>query len=73
MTLRVHVRHIRVQNLRYCSRGSRLWFKLHNLDWADFVANGIPEEILINTGDAMALAAVDEARKEWAEKAENQR
>lgn len=72
MTLRVYVRHIRVQNLRYCSRGSRLWFKLHNLDWADFVTNGLPEEILINTGDAMALAAVDEARKEWAAKAENQ-
>ena len=72
MSLIVHTRHLRTQNLRYCSRGSRLWFKLHNLDWSDFVANGISAEILINTGDAMALAAVNEARKEWVEKAENQ-
>lgn len=72
MSVVVHVRHIRVPNLRYCSRGSRLWFKLHGLDWADFVSNGLPEETLINTGDAMALAAVNEARKEWAAKAENQ-
>ena len=72
MTIRVHVRHIRGQNLNYCSRGSRLWFKLHNLDWGEFVRNGLPADVLIKTGDAMALAAVDEAKKEWAEKAENQ-
>lgn len=71
MTVIVFARHIKSPNLKYCSRGARLWFKLHNLDWGDFVANGLSEEILINTGDAMALAAVDEARREWAAKAEN--
>ena len=68
----VHVRHIKVPNLKYCSRGARFWFKFHNLDWSNFVANGLSEDVLIKTGDAMALAAVNEARKEWAAKAENQ-
>lgn len=64
--IRVHVRHIKSGNLKYCHKGARFWFQFHNLDWIDFIKNGLPVETLEATGDAMALAAVEEARKEWA-------
>lgn len=64
--IRVHVRHIKSGDLNYCSRGSRVWFKQHGLDWSEFIRDGLPEDVLLATGDAMALAAIEEARKEWA-------
>ena len=48
--------------LRYCSRGVRAFFKRHELDYSDFLKNGIPAEQLEETGDAMALAVVEVAR-----------
>lgn len=60
--------HIRAPGIEYCSRGARKWFALHGLDWNRFVTQGIPEEELLATGDALAIAVVEEAKK-WAEKA----
>lgn len=48
---------------RICFGGARPWFRRHGLDWQDFVANGVPAERLEETGDALALRVVAEARK----------
>lgn len=44
-----------------CSRGARDFFIRHNLDWSTFLQEGIDEELLIATGDAMALQVVEAA------------
>lgn len=47
----------------FCARGGRAFFDRYGLDWGDFVRNGIPAAQLTATGDALALALVDHARK----------
>ncbi|PBJ83699.1 hypothetical protein CMZ84_04205 [Lysobacteraceae bacterium NML93-0399] len=47
----------------FCRAGARTWFRRHDLDWTDFVRNGISADALIRTGDALALALVDWARQ----------
>jgi hypothetical protein len=44
-----------------CSRGTRLWFKTYNLDYTDFLKNGVAEEVLLATNDAFAIAVVEQA------------
>lgn len=46
----------------YCSRGVRLFFQKYNLNFSDFLRNGIDEELLIATNDSMALKVVEVAR-----------
>jgi hypothetical protein len=41
---------------------ARLWFQRHDLDWKDFVRNGIDAEILLATKDAQGVRVVEEAR-----------
>lgn len=41
-------------SLGYCHRGARAWFARHELDWSDFVQNGVDIEILDSIDDAMA-------------------
>lgn len=60
--LRVHHRHIRAANI--CMRGSRAFFAKHNLDWNDFLANGIPVKKLEEIGDPIALRAAQKAIEE---------
>lgn len=45
----------------FCARGIRRWFHEHNLDYSDFLKNGIDEEVLLNSGDPMAIAVVEQA------------
>jgi len=47
----------------YCSRGMRAFAERHGLDWERFLREGIPEEDLLATGDAMAQAVVEHARR----------
>lgn len=61
--------HMRSMPKKYCNKEARKFFVKHGLDWSAFVTTGIPEEELIATGDALALAVVEKARSEWAEKA----
>lgn len=56
----VTMKHIRKANM--CSGGPRSFFKKHNLDWSDFLKNGIPASKLLATGDAMAALVVEVAR-----------
>lgn len=61
MTVVLH-RHIR--ELGYCNRGARAFFERHGLDWRAFLAAGIPAERLAQTGDAMAMKAIESAEKD---------
>lgn len=45
-----------------CSKGARRFAARHNLDWQDFLNNGILASRLIATGDAMALNIVEVAK-----------
>lgn len=47
----------------FCRSGARDWFRAHNLDWRNFIENGIPAETLEVTGDGLALALVKWARE----------
>ena len=47
-----------LDELGYCARGARRWFARMGLDWAAFVRGGIDADILLATGDAMALRLV---------------
>ena len=52
-----------VRKAKMCGRGARQFFIRHNLDWMDFVKNGIEERVLIETKDAMALRCIDIAKQ----------
>lgn len=53
-----HFRH-----LRYCSRGVRDFFFRHELDYTDFLRNGISSKKLlhVSNNDAMVVKAVEVA------------
>lgn len=59
----VQLKHAR--RLRMCTTGIAAWFEKHNLDLKTFTTVGLPAEELEKTGDAMALAVVRVARKEY--------
>lgn len=48
----------------YCNREPRKWFVKQGLSWTEFVTKGIPESVLVATGDPLALNVVEIARKE---------
>ena len=64
MTEQVIVRMGDMRSLRYCARGVREFFARHELDYSDFLQNGVPAEKLLaaSDNDAMAVAAVEVAR-----------
>lgn len=45
--------------VKYCRKGTQAFFKNHDLDWSDFLKNGIDAQKLIDTNDFMALAVVE--------------
>lgn len=51
------------RRMGYCSSGIRLFAKKYKLDLREFCHNGIDESVLISTGDEMAIAIVEEAKK----------
>ena len=59
--MRVFMHHARICG--YCSEGVRKFAVKHNLDYTDFLRNGIEEEILTKLNDAMANAMVEAARQ----------
>lgn len=64
MTTHVIVRMEHCRELRYCARGVRELFVRYNLDYTDFLNNGINSDKLLEatSNDGMALAAVEVAR-----------
>lgn len=61
MSVTVTVNDIRAARL--CTHGGREWFARHGLDWAEFLRHGLPESVILATGDALAARAVEAARK----------
>lgn len=51
----------------YCMSGCRVWAARHGIDWAAFVRDGVPAERLLETGDALALAAVEWKQRQMSE------
>ncbi|VXA55282.1 conserved hypothetical protein [Acinetobacter proteolyticus] len=58
--MKIYMSDIRKANM--CSRGTRAFFLERGWDFQDFLLNGLDEEQLIKTGDAMALQVVEIAR-----------
>lgn len=46
----------------HCVRGTRKFFESYNLDFRDFLTNGIDAETFLATGDAIAKDIVDRTR-----------
>lgn len=45
MSVIVRMEHCR--QLAYCARGTKTFFEKHNLDFADFLKNGIDSEVFL--------------------------
>lgn len=59
----VTMRHARAAGL--CGgRQFRKWFAEHNLDWSDFLKNGISSDILEKTNDSIVTKVVEIAREQ---------
>lgn len=52
-----------VRRAGFCIPGARLWCKRHGIDWYRFLKDGVEASRLIETRDAMAARAVEEARR----------
>ena len=52
-----------VRALNHCSAGARQWFKTNNLDWMDFLKNGVPASKLLATNDVLGRKIVEATRK----------
>ena len=62
-----HVRMIRRGGTRpLCASGIRAWCDRYGVDADLFFAQGVPGEVLLQTGDAFALKALEFARQEAA-------
>ncbi len=44
---------------KYCRRGALAFCDRHKLNWHKFLREGLPEEELLATGDAMAVKVVE--------------
>lgn len=58
-----HMRQVRGFTAKpgFCRKGIRRWFEQRELDYRDFLENGIEEETLLASGDPMAEAVVRQA------------
>ena len=64
-SVRVYVRHLRLAEPRpICHDGAKRWWARKDLDWQDFVKNGIPGQVLLDTKDGLAARVVRAAVKE---------
>ena len=51
-----------LRRAQMCSHGARAFFSRHDLDWDDFLKNGVPVSLIEATGDAMAMKVVEAVR-----------
>lgn len=52
-----------VRSANYCARAARVWFAQHGLSWDVFLENGYPVSVLMEIGDPIVLAVVEQAKK----------
>lgn len=55
--MRITINDIRLAG--HCVAGARDWFKAYDLDFRDFIRNGIDSEEFLATGDALAAQVVE--------------
>lgn len=48
-----------VRSIGLCSAGCRKFCKKHDLDWDEFLTNGIDQDTLLSTNDGMARWVVE--------------
>ncbi len=60
--LLITIDHVRTAGL--CVHGTRTWFARQGLDFRAFLREGIAADVLLATGDAMALRVVEHARQQ---------
>lgn len=64
-SVRVYLRHLRLAKPRaICHDGAKRWWARKGLDWNDFVANGLPGQVLLDTKDGLAARVVRAAELE---------
>lgn len=71
MTGRVYFEDMRRHN--YCMAGSKLFAAKHNLDFEDFLRNGIAFEVLLETGSPAARKIVALVKQDSAQRGKNGR
>lgn len=53
---------IRIDDVRkagYCVSGARNWFRANNIDFAEFIKNGMDADEFVRRGDELAKVVVD--------------
>lgn len=55
--MRITITDIRLAG--HCVSGTREWFAAYNLDFRDFIRNGIDADVLLATGDGLAVQVVE--------------
>lgn len=66
--MKININMVRqASNYTYCARQSVNFIKIHKLDLDAFLNEGIDEELIIATGDAVAARIVEEV-KVWVRK-----
>jgi hypothetical protein len=58
---RIKVTMVDLRRLGYCARGVRQWCAKYRLDYVALLAEGLPGDALLATGDEMAANAVEVA------------
>ena len=43
----------------HCVAGARDWFKAYDLDFREFIRNGMDSDILLATGDGLAVQVIE--------------
>ena len=61
------VTHAHFRALGYCNRGAKRWLADRGIVWSEFLRDGIDAEVLRESGDAMAMKAVELAEAGLAE------
>ena len=56
-----------VRRAGYCPSGARRWAEMHGIDFRDFLKNGIAASRLLETGEPMAIRAVETATRQETE------
>lgn len=46
-----------------CSRGIREFFKRNNLDYSDFLVNGISEKAMLETNDPVGIKVIEKMNR----------
>lgn len=64
-SVHVYIRHLRMAKPRaICRDGAKRWWARKGLDWSDFVSNGIPGQVLLDTKCGLARRVVRAAELE---------